>query len=69
MDVDVILINKKLPDMEFNALLKANRKRLHYIMGTVFDNGDLEKTVVQKVLKTFYSTGKRALQLKCTVGQ
>ena len=60
--MDVILINKKLPDMEFNALLKANRKRLHYIMGTVFDNNDLGKTIVQKVecckLATLFSPGR-----------
>ena len=49
VDVDVILINKKLPDMEFTALLKANKKRLHYIMGTVFNSDDLEKTCINEV--------------------
>ena len=48
VDVDVVLINKKLPDMQFNALLKANKKRLLYIMGTVFNNEDLEKTAMEK---------------------
>ena len=48
VDVDVVLINKKLPDMQFNALLKANKKRLLYIMGTVFNNDDLEKTAMEK---------------------
>jgi hypothetical protein len=43
------MINKKLPDMEFASLLKAHKKRLHYIMGTVFSNTDLEKTCIEKV--------------------
>ena len=53
VDVDVILINKKLPDMEFTALLKANKKRLHYIMGTVFNSDDLEKTCINEVSQRF----------------
>ena len=51
--MDVILINKKLPDMEFTALLKANKKRLHYIMGTVFSSDDLEKTCINEVSEKF----------------
>ena len=45
----MILINKKLPDMDLTALLKANKKRLLYVMGTVFNSEDLEKTAINKV--------------------
>jgi hypothetical protein len=35
--------------MEFASLLKAHKKRLLYVMGTVFSNDDLEKTCIEKV--------------------
>merc|ERR1719411_2308968 len=62
VNAEVVFLNKREPDLEFEGLLKREKTRVTYIQGTMLSTNDLRRVAAEKAAAVLVLSDKFSLE-------